>query len=64
VKVGVVEPTRTGYRERKVDPEDLKFALAVHQAKLNRAKRARLTADIRGVLREAIKAGTNHDVYA
>lgn len=56
MKVGVVEPTRTGYRERKVDPEDLKFALVVHQVKLNRAKRARLTADIRGVLREAARS--------
>lgn len=51
--VGVVEPTRTGYRERKVDPEDLKFALAVHQAKLNRAKQYRLRGDIRKVLHEA-----------
>ena len=52
---GVVEPTRTGYRERKVDPEDLKFALAVHQAKLNRAKQATLVRDIRRVLREAAR---------
>lgn len=50
---GVVEPTRSGYREVKADPEDLKFALAVHQAKLNRAKRAGLVRDIRRVLREA-----------
>lgn len=56
MKFGVVEPTRSGYRERKVNPEDLKFALAVHQAKLNRAKRARLTADIRGALREAARS--------
>lgn len=52
---GVVEPTRSGYRERKVDPEDLKFALAVHQAKLNRAKQAMLRRDVGRILREAAR---------
>lgn len=53
--IGVVEPTRTGYREVKADPEDIRLALAIHQAKLNRTRQAMLRRDIGRILREAAR---------